>query len=236
MSAQPTADDWKNENAWKNLPKYWQGQQITYTVTETAPATLDGYTKGPASTSGTIAKVNNSDYHESSTRTITNTRTVDVTAARLTKTWSDHDNQDGLRMAPVDYAKCVCVTADGAALYPRWASNATTFPLYYDSGHTNPVRGQGRAQATLTIRGSNDKNSDGTPKQDGDLAYNTYTVTCANLPRHKNVDGTVSEIQYVLYETATEGGTNAMSVNDRFDANYQLTEQDSAWRSRTRSR
>ncbi len=68
------ADEWK----WRfsDLPKYAEGKEITYTISEDA---VDGYTPaydGP---------------------NVTNTYTPEQTSVTVTKAWADNDNQDGKR-------------------------------------------------------------------------------------------------------------------------------------------
>lgn len=68
------------ENNWKysftNLPKYEEGKEITYTITEES---ISGYT----------TEINNFD--------ITNHHVPQQTDVTVTKHWEDNDNQDGLR-------------------------------------------------------------------------------------------------------------------------------------------
>ncbi len=68
------ADDWKYE--FKDLPKYAEGKEIVYTITEDK---VEGYT----------TKVNG--YN------ITNTHEISKVEVKGTKTWVDNDNQDGVR-------------------------------------------------------------------------------------------------------------------------------------------
>ena len=68
-------DNWKYE--FKNLPKYKEGQQITYTVEEKK---VEGY-----------------DDPVIEGFKITNKHTPETTEVEGTKTWADNDNQDGIR-------------------------------------------------------------------------------------------------------------------------------------------
>ena len=84
-----TADDgWKWSFA--GLPKYADGKEITYTISEDA---VDGYT--PAYT----------DFD------VTNTYTPEQTSITVTKAWADSNNQDGLRPESIT----VKLLADGEA-------------------------------------------------------------------------------------------------------------------------
>ena len=80
----PTSEGWPS-HAWQNLPKYQEGQLVTYTVTETA---IEGYTTAydPASVSGATGTI-----------TITNTHAADTINVTAAKTWDDNDDQDGKR-------------------------------------------------------------------------------------------------------------------------------------------
>lgn len=84
-------------NSWKytftNLPRYAEGEEITYTVTENAVA---GYA---AAVTG-----NRADGF-----TITNTHTPGVITVSGTKTWNDADNADGIRPGSIT----VNLLADG---------------------------------------------------------------------------------------------------------------------------
>src|SRR5699024_2055824 len=68
------ANNW--QYSFTNLPKYKNGEEIVYTVTEDA---VEGYET-------TINELN-----------ITNSYTPEVTEVTGVKTWNDADNQDGIR-------------------------------------------------------------------------------------------------------------------------------------------
>ena len=74
-----TADNWSY--TFKDLPKYENGKEITYTVSESA---VDGYTL-----------TNNKMVGD--TITLTNSYTPEVTSKTVTKVWNDNNNQDGIR-------------------------------------------------------------------------------------------------------------------------------------------
>ena len=74
-----TADNWSY--TFKDLPKYENGKEITYTVSE---STVDGYTL----TSNEMVK---------DTITLTNSYTPEVTSKTVNKVWEDNNNQDGIR-------------------------------------------------------------------------------------------------------------------------------------------
>ena len=80
------ADGWTWE--WKKVPKYENGQLISWSINE---ENVDGYSK-------TVTGYN-----------VTNTYTPDETVVTVRKTWNDKDNQDGLR---TDHSR-VYLLADG---------------------------------------------------------------------------------------------------------------------------
>ena len=98
------------ENKWTatvtNLPKYSNGTPISYTWTEdTLP---EGYTLKGTVVNGTVT-------------TLTNAHTPEVTSVKVTKSWADGNNQDGIRPESVEIVltgpagTTYSVTLDGAA-------------------------------------------------------------------------------------------------------------------------
>ncbi|MBQ3155791.1 MAG: Cna B-type domain-containing protein, partial [Clostridia bacterium] len=77
-------------NSWtatvENLPKYENGELITYSWTEDETALPEGYKLTDTSVSGTVT-------------TLTNSYTPELTSATVKKTWDDASNQDGKRPA-----------------------------------------------------------------------------------------------------------------------------------------
>ena len=95
--AEPTVVDNEDDTytiTYTGLPRYNNGTEVEYTVTEDA---IPGY-----STTGSPAK----DHG-----TITNTHEPEITKVTATKTWSDNDNQDGKR--PSDATVQLYKTVDG---------------------------------------------------------------------------------------------------------------------------
>ena len=80
------ADGWKWE--WKNLPKYENGKEISWSINE---ENIEGYSK-------TVTGFN-----------VTNSYTPGETVVTVRKAWNDRDNQDGLR---TDHSR-VYLLADG---------------------------------------------------------------------------------------------------------------------------
>ena len=74
-----TADNWSY--TFEDLPKYENGKEITYTVSE---STVDGYTL-------------TSNEMVGDTITLKNSYTPEVTSKTVTKEWNDNNNQDGIR-------------------------------------------------------------------------------------------------------------------------------------------
>ena len=88
---------------WEDLPKYANGQEITYTVSED---TLDDYTltvqRTPAADGKSISFV------------LTNTYDPGMVTVRVQKVWEDNNNQDGIRPTSVE----VKLIADGKTENP----------------------------------------------------------------------------------------------------------------------
>jgi pilin isopeptide linkage protein/uncharacterized repeat protein (TIGR01451 family) len=97
--AEPTIVDNGDDTytiTYTGLPRYNNGTEVEYTVTESA---IDGYT-----TTGSPAK----DHG-----TITNKHETEKTSVKITKVWDDADNQDGIRPASVDVQLKAGDTAQG---------------------------------------------------------------------------------------------------------------------------
>ena len=97
-----------------NLPKYAQGHEIVYTITEEP---VDGYT----------AVVSGYD--------ITNNYTPETTEVSGSKTWNDNDNADGLRPSSIR----ISLLADGVVVAEKtvteadgWSWKFTDLPKYAD--------------------------------------------------------------------------------------------------------
>ncbi len=107
------ADGW----AWSfaDLPKYEDGKQITYSITETA---VEGYT----------AKYNGYD--------VTNTHTPAETSISVSKAWVDSNNQDGIRPNDITVELYAGGAATGKTLVlssgNSWTGSFTGLPAYKD--------------------------------------------------------------------------------------------------------
>ncbi|MDQ8815701.1 Cna B-type domain-containing protein, partial [Streptococcus ruminantium] len=229
------------ENDWKytftDLPKYANGKEIVYTVTENA---VEGYTT-------TYDKYN-----------ITNSYTPGQTSLTVTKAWDDKDNQDGKRPGSIQvqlYAngeklgEPVTLTADNKWTH-TWtglAKKANKKDIVYTVKEVSKVEGytttvgtveNGNVTITNTYKPSTtsikvnkvwkDKdNQDGLRPTsitvnllaDGEVVK-TETITpnadgdwshiFTDLPEYKNgkkITYTVSEEKVVGYETTVEGTT-----------------------------
>ena len=93
VSGGSTAETWSYE--WTDLPKYDNGKEITYTVTEKA---ISDYT----------TQISGWD--------ITNTHTPGKTSVTVTKTWEDEEDQDGLRPEAVTIRLMDSTDADAPKL------------------------------------------------------------------------------------------------------------------------
>ena len=127
-----------------DLPKYANGQEITYTVTEDA---VDGYTT------------------ESDGYNFINTHQPETTEITVTKTWDDADNQDGKRPESITVILLAngtkkdsqIVTADEAG---NWTYTFKDLPKYENGEEiTYTVSEDTVADYTTTYDGSNITNS-----------------------------------------------------------------------------
>ena len=102
------------EYSFTDLPKYENGEAITYTVEEVP---VDGYTT-------TIDGYN-----------ITNTHEVGTTSVTGTKTWKDNNNQDGIRPESITirlYAEGKEVASTTATASSDWTYTFSNLPKYND--------------------------------------------------------------------------------------------------------
>ena len=123
----------------KDLPKYANGQKITYSWTEgTMP---EGYSLKNTVTSTTDLKdEQNQVIGQIITTTITNSYSTEVTSVTVKKVWDDANNQDGIRPGSIK----VQLKADGVAKGDpieltasedagmNWSATVTGLPVYAD--------------------------------------------------------------------------------------------------------
>ncbi len=138
----------KEEWAWSftNLPKYADGVEIAYTITEDA---VDGYT--------TVVVGYN----------VTNTHKVEKIEIPVTKVWNDADNQDGSRPAEITVALLADGEQTGETLTLKegaWSGSFTDLDKYADGqeivysmaevevpeGYTSTVSGDAENGFTIT--------------------------------------------------------------------------------------
>ena len=213
--------NWKY--SFTNVPKYANGQEITYTVEETA---VDGYT----------STVKGYD--------ITNNYTPETTEVSGTKTWDDNDNQDGKRPTSITvnlYANGVYnqskeVSADASG---NWTYSFTDLPKYANGSEiTYTVTENEVANYTTELNGYNIKNThtpettkvegiktwddagnqdgkrpesitvkllaNGTEKKSQEVSAKTnWKYSFTDLPKYENGQ----EIVYTVVEESVEGYT-----------------------------
>ena len=230
-------DDWKW--SFTNLPKYADGKEITYTITED---TVPGYTS------------------EVDGYNVTNSYTPGKTSITVTKAWNDAGNQDGLRPAEIT----VKLLADGKdtgktltlSKENRWMGIFTDLDEYKDGqkivytveevsvkGYDSVITGDASTGFVITnshtpeeIDLSGAKTWDDADNQDGkrpeSITIRLYangeqvevvTVTAkdgwkwsfANLPKYESG----SEIRYTITEDAVSGyqsEVNGMDVTNHY--------------------
>lgn len=230
-------DDWKW--SFTNLPKYADGKEITYTITED---TVPGYTS------------------EVDGYNVTNSYTPGKTSVTVTKAWNDAGNQDGLRPAEIT----VKLLADGKdtgktltlSKENRWMGIFTDLDEYKDGqkivytveevsvkGYDSVITGDASTGFVITnshtpeeIDLSGSKTWDDAENQDGkrpdSITIRLYangeqvqvvTVTAddgwkwnfTNLPKYENGE----EIRYTITEDAVPGyqsEVNGMDVTNHY--------------------
>ncbi len=152
------ADGWKY--TFTDLPKYENGSEITYTVTED---TVEDYT------------TEISDYN------ITNSYTPGKTSIGVTKSWSDADNQDGKRPESVQ----VQLKADGAACGDPVTLNAGNEWTYTWTDLDKKKSGKDIKYTVEEV-----KVPDGYTMSVQETTEGNFTVTNSHTPETTEVSGT----------------------------------------------
>ena len=185
LNGSSTENTWDNGAKWTTLPKYYQGDLITWTVEEKDDASVSS--TGTVSLRGRGYTTSYSGKDSNNVITVTNRRNVERTVElTLTKNWEDAENQDGLRPSrwsnPI-YLNYVQLYANGTLVYDGgWLTNSE---LALDVRNENTAR--------VTLSGNSSKNS-------------PYTVKFSKLP--VNTKGQVSvPIVYKLGEKPIGGYT-----------------------------
>ena len=120
------------DNNWsysfKELPRYYQGEEITYTIVED---TVYGY----------VTNIDSETIHDENTTkvtinsTITNTHEKEVTEVSGTKTWVDDDNYDGLRPESINinlYANGELLETRTVTSEDNWTYSFKDLEKYHD--------------------------------------------------------------------------------------------------------
>lgn len=155
------------------LPRFNNGQEVTYTVAESA---IEGYT-----TTGSPAK----DHG-----TITNTHTPETTKVKVVKEWNDSNNIGGIRPASIN---AQLKAADGEASGDPVALNADnkwTYTWENLPKYKNGTLIEYTADETAVPAGY-DKKVEKTTAQDGTV---TFTVTNTYNPTPVSVDPPVQKV------------------------------------------
>ncbi|MBR3316700.1 MAG: Cna B-type domain-containing protein [Atopobiaceae bacterium] len=185
---------------WTKLPKYYRGEEITYTVAENPVPLLANYTASgsPAGTATPVAG------DAAGTRAVTNSHVIERTQLGLKKIWEDNTNQDGKRPDVATYVKnFVRLTAAVGGNTTNYAIGANpiqgTTNQYYlyaknnDGTLGNQYRVEGeQLQPTAVLYGNHHHGAD-----DYD-----YVITFQNLPSNAE-HGT--SVVYGVEETDAEG-------------------------------
>ena len=186
---------WANDG-WQNLPRYYNGKEIVYTVTE---EDLAGDAQGRYTVSDTASAITaaTDDEPMQDLRTITNTHEIYLTQLTFDKTWVDKNNQDDKRPTAVDFANDnVHLTAQlaGSTVELKVGGakqgKADTYAVVYDDDGNPSTAMVPFEGAEVTIQGSNGSDNTG-------ASYNTYTITYKDLPRYRDVG---TEIIYTFTE------------------------------------
>ncbi|MDO4803434.1 MAG: Cna B-type domain-containing protein [Lachnospiraceae bacterium] len=182
---------------WVGLPKYYQGQEITYSVEELDDANANSETVSLQA----LGYSKSSEVIDSTTNTctITNTRVPETVKMVLTKQWDDAGNQDGFRPTTEVYKTSVGLIAKigdtTKALNEIYADGKTVETIIAETGNK-------------TVSGSDGKGN--TPAGD-------YTVTFKNLPKYNNHG---QEIEYSVVEY---NNNTVVALNGQYDNEYTLT-------------
>ncbi|MGI6229806.1 MAG: Cna B-type domain-containing protein [Tractidigestivibacter sp.] len=161
-----------------NLPQYEAGSEVAYTVTEDS---VEGYSsdqpEGGVSAGGTI----------------TNTHTPGTTSVSITKTWSDGDDQDGLRPSAEDFAGWVELFANGEQVSDAKAEVIDNGDGTYTVTFANlPEKADGQTidyTVRETIPDGAGYEADNTEVADGGNITNTHTPSTEVPPSQPKTGG-----------------------------------------------
>ncbi len=203
---QTLADVDEDEDEWTasftDLPKYADGKEIAYTVTEDG---IDNYT---AAVTGSVA-----DGY-----TITNTHKPETIHINVSKIWDDEEDQDGKR--PVSIT--INLLADGKPALDR-NGDAITVVLNDDDGWEEPFVDlykyrDGGTEIVYTIKeDTTDIEDIYTTETTGDMSSG-FTITNSYTPELYNGDGTF-KVVVVWDDEANNDGIRPTEVNVKLTKN-----------------
>ncbi|MDO4806702.1 MAG: Cna B-type domain-containing protein [Coriobacteriales bacterium] len=186
---------WSNTTAWANLPAYYHGKPITYTVAE--QSVPEGYeASGDPAGTATVPEGDTNNTHS-----VTNTHAIERTTVSLTKTWRDNKDQDGKRPSIVEYVNTF------VHFYAELGSDSTktelkmkTDEISGESGYHYLYVALDAEQTPFVVDGMNLK-AHLVESGDG----RDYVITYENLPKKKNTGSGSVDIAYSVTETDDEG-------------------------------
>ena len=206
-------------DAWENMPRYHNGQRVSYTVVETGHNGQAGLPEGYTVTH----QYAETDTTNGTTATITNSYTPEQTSINVQKVWDDEDNRDGRRPNSVEVKLMRSISKDNdgkniwedvsdetATLNPdnEWDHDFTGLPKYYN----------GTEILYNVVETTRDTNY-----PEAEYAYDPATgvVTVTNK---RTVDKVSVSVTKVWDDANNQDGIRPESVNVTLYANgYELT-------------
>ena len=199
-------------NSWTNLPKYRDGKEITYSITETTTAVITGTDK-----EGEYAiKVEQNTTENNIAFTVTNTHTPITTEASVKKVWDDNNDQDGVRptsltiqlLADGQVVEGKTVTIDANNLegtitgLPKY--NKSTTPIVYSWRETN---------LTSDYELTDTKVSGTTTTLTNTHTPETTSITATKIwSDNNNQDGLRNENTKVTFELYADGESTGKTI------------------------
>ena len=199
-------------NSWTNLPKYRDGKEITYSITETTTNIITGTDK-----EGEYAiKVEQNTTENNIAFTVTNTHTPITTEASVKKVWDDNNDQDGVRptsltiqlLADGEVVEGKTVTIDANNLegtitgLPKY--NKSTTPIVYSWRETN---------LTSDYELTDTKVSGTTTTLTNTHTPETTSITATKIwSDNNNQDGLRNENTKVTFELYADGESTGKTI------------------------
>ena len=168
--------------SWTNLPMYYNGSKVKYTITETAP---NGYTVSYDANE-------NLELSDTATTTVNATNTYDALKTKVTvnKVWEDEENQDGKRPTSVE-VKLYKVVGNARTLVDTktvsgdtWTYEWTELPVK-ENGTTIKYYVVETPVTDYTIKANSDNGYD---KRKDAVAGDTGTFTITNVHEIEKAD------------------------------------------------